>query len=64
MKLLQDLLSSVDADISTLDIEAIVNAANEALCMGGGVDGAIRRKADRTWKSNCGGSGIVRPARP
>ena len=38
-------LSAVQADISTLAVEAIVNAANEPLIMGGGVDGAIRRKA-------------------
>ena len=38
-------LSAVQADISGLAVEAIVNAANEPLIMGGGVDGAIRRKA-------------------
>lgn len=38
-------LSAVQADISLLAVEAIVNAANEPLIMGGGVDGAIRRKA-------------------
>lgn len=38
-------LSAIEADISVLDIEAVVNAANEPLIMGGGVDGAIRRKA-------------------
>jgi O-acetyl-ADP-ribose deacetylase (regulator of RNase III) len=38
-------LSAVQGDISNLAIEAIVNAANEPLIMGGGVDGAIRRKA-------------------
>jgi O-acetyl-ADP-ribose deacetylase (regulator of RNase III) len=38
-------LVAVQADISVLAVQSIVNAANEPLIMGGGVDGAIRRKA-------------------
>jgi O-acetyl-ADP-ribose deacetylase (regulator of RNase III) len=47
----------IDADITTLDVDAIVNAANRELAPGGGVCGAIHCAAGQELAKACAGIG-------
>jgi O-acetyl-ADP-ribose deacetylase (regulator of RNase III) len=49
----------MQGDLTEMDIDAIVNAANNDLQLGGGVAGAIRRKGGETIQRECDAIGSI-----
>ena len=57
-------LSVVEGDITALDVDAIANAANDALWMGAGVAGAIKRAGGGEIEREAVARGRSRWAKP
>jgi len=56
---LSDKILLEQGDLTEMDVDAIVNAANNDLQLGGGVAGAIRRKGGEAIQRECDGIGSI-----
>jgi O-acetyl-ADP-ribose deacetylase (regulator of RNase III) len=59
MKTITEKIVIQQGDITEMDTDAIVNAANNDLVLGGGVAGAIRRKGGETIQEECTAIGSI-----
>ena len=55
----KSVLELIDGDITAMNTDAIVNAANAQLVLGGGVAGAIRRKGGPEIQAECNKIGVA-----